>query len=166
MQKLNQSVNVKTSSLELLSILLFSFLPISIIIGNAAINLNIFIINIFFLFYCYRYNFWSWLKNKTFLYLIIIYFFLIFNSIYSLYFLVENEISGLIRSTLFIKFILLVFAFSTLIKNNNTEKVMVDTIKKREKYYENTSNIKISTDNYDTVKISKKIIKNYEKNNS
>ena len=119
MQKLNQSVNVKSSSLDLLSILLFSFLPISIIIGNAAINLNIFIINIFFLFYCYRYNFWSWLKNKTFLYLIIIYFFLIFNSIYSLYFLVENEISGLIRSTLFIKFILLVFAFSSLIKNDN-----------------------------------------------
>ena len=53
-----------------------------------------------------------------------------------------------------------------LIKNNNTEKVMVDIIKKREKYYENTSNIKISTDNYDTVKISKIIIKNYEKNNS
>jgi hypothetical protein len=43
---------------------------------------------------------------------------------------------------------------------------MVDIIKKREKYYENTSNIKISTDNYDTVKISKIIIKNYEKNNS
>ncbi len=53
-----------------------------------------------------------------------------------------------------------------LIKNNNTEKVMVDIIKEREKYYENTSNIKISTDNYDTVKISKIIIKNYEKNNS
>ena len=53
-----------------------------------------------------------------------------------------------------------------LIKNNNTEKVMVDIIKKREKYYENISNIKISTDNYDTVKISKIIIKNYEKNNS
>ena len=53
-----------------------------------------------------------------------------------------------------------------LIKNNNTEKIMVDIIKKREKYYENTSNIKISTDNYDTVKISKIIIKNYEKNNS
>ena len=29
-----------------------------------------------------------------------------------------------------------------------------------------TSNIKISTDNYDTVKISKIIIKDYEKNNS
>ena len=119
MQRLNQSVNTKTSSLDLLSIFLFSFLPISIIIGNAAINLNILIINIFFLFYCYRYNLWKWLKNKTFFYLIIIYFFLVLNSIYSLYFLVENEINGLIRSALFIKFILLVFAFSTLMKNDN-----------------------------------------------
>ena len=53
-----------------------------------------------------------------------------------------------------------------LIKDTNTEKIMIDIIKERERYYENTSNIKISTDNYDTVKISKIIIKNYEKNNS
>ena len=53
-----------------------------------------------------------------------------------------------------------------LIKDTNAEKIMIDIIKEREGYYENTSNIKISTDNYDTVKISKIIIKNYEKNNS
>ena len=53
-----------------------------------------------------------------------------------------------------------------LIKDTNAEKIMIDIIKERERYYENTSNIKISTDNYDTVKISKIIIKNYEKNNS
>ena len=53
-----------------------------------------------------------------------------------------------------------------LIKDTNAEKIMIDIIKERERYYENTSNFKISTDNYDTVKISKIIIKNYEKNNS
>ena len=53
-----------------------------------------------------------------------------------------------------------------LIKDTNAEKIMIDIIKERERYYENTSNFKISTDNYDTVKISKIIIENYEKNNS
>ena len=53
-----------------------------------------------------------------------------------------------------------------LIKDTNAEKIMIDIIKERERYYDNTSNIKINTDNYDTVKISKIIIKNYEKNNS
>ncbi len=123
MQKFNQSVNSKINKLDILSISLFSFLPISIIIGNAAINLNIIIINILFLLYCYKYNFWIWLKNNTFLYLIVIYFFLILNSTYSYYFLIQNEIGGLIRSILFIKFIFLVFAFSTLINENLLDKI-------------------------------------------
>ena len=53
-----------------------------------------------------------------------------------------------------------------LIKGYNSKKIITDLIDQREKYYENISNIKISTDNYDTVKISKIIIKDYEKNNS
>ena len=42
-------------------------------------------------------------------------------------------------------------------------------LKERKDYYEKSSNVTISTDNYDTVKISRIIIKNfeeYEKNNS
>ena len=74
--------------------------------------------------YCFQYNYWTWLKNKTFLYLILIYFFLIFNSIYSFYFLIENEIGGVVRSILFLKFILLVFAFSTLLNNNLLDKIL------------------------------------------
>ena len=53
-----------------------------------------------------------------------------------------------------------------LIKDGDTKKKIEEIIKEREKIYENISNIKISTDNYDTVKLSKIIIKNYEKNNS
>jgi shikimate kinase len=53
-----------------------------------------------------------------------------------------------------------------LIKNGDTKKKIEEILKEREKIYENISNIKISTDNYDTVKLSKIIIKNYEKNNS
>ena len=124
MQKLNQSVNNRVNNYKIPVIFFFSFLPISIIIGNAAVNLNILIINIFFLLYCFQCNHWTWLKNKTFLYLILIYFFLIFNSIYSFYFLVENEIGGVVRSILFVKFILLVFAFSTLIDDNLLDKIL------------------------------------------
>ena len=53
-----------------------------------------------------------------------------------------------------------------LISSANTQEVIANLIKERQEYYEKTSNIKISTDNYDTVKISKIIIKDYEKNNS
>ena len=124
MQELNQSVNNRINKSKIPVIFFFSFLPISMIIGNAAININILIINIFFLLYCFQYNHWTWLKNKTFLYLILIYFFLIFNSIYSFYFLIENEIDGVVRSILFVKFILLVFAFSTLLDDNLLDKIL------------------------------------------
>ena len=124
MQKLNQLVNNRINNLKIPVIFFFSFLPISIIIGNAAVNINIIIINIFFLFYCYKYNHWVWLKNKTFLYLILIYLFLIFNSIYSFYFIVEDEVGGLVRSVLFIKFILLVFAFLILLDDNLLDKIL------------------------------------------
>lgn len=124
MQKLNQLVNNRIYNLKIPVIFFFSFLPISIIIGNAAVNINIIIINIFFLFYCYKYNHWVWLKNKTFLYLILIYLFLIFNSIYSFYFIVEDEVGGLVRSVLFIKFILLVFAFLILLDDNLLDKIL------------------------------------------
>ena len=53
-----------------------------------------------------------------------------------------------------------------LINSTNTQEVIANLIKERQEFYEKTSNIKISTDNYDTVKISKIIIKDYEKNNS
>jgi shikimate kinase len=53
-----------------------------------------------------------------------------------------------------------------LIKDGDTKKKIEEILKEREKIYENISNIKISTDNYDTVKLSRIIIKNYEKNNS
>ena len=50
-----------------------------------------------------------------------------------------------------------------LISDGNAEAKITKILKEREEYYENTSNVRISTDNYDTVKLSKIIIKNYEK---
>ena len=54
------------------NILLFSTLPISIILGNFALNLNIIIINLVMLFLCFKDNNWSWTKNIFFKILIII----------------------------------------------------------------------------------------------
>ena len=64
-------------------IFLFSFLPISLILGNAAINLNIVIIDLFFLFTCYHQKKWSWIKNKYLYFFIFIWIYLILNSIIS-----------------------------------------------------------------------------------
>ena len=119
MQKLNQSVNDKNNNLEIPIIFLFSFLPISIIVGNAAININILLIDTIFLYYCFKFKFWSWLKNQFFVILIIIYIFLICNSIYSYLFIIEHHADGIRRSFLFVKYILLVFAFSTLLRKDN-----------------------------------------------
>lgn len=56
-----------------------------------------------------------------------------------------------------------------LINNVHAENKITTLLKERKDYYEKSSNVTISTDNYDTVKISRIIIKNfeeYEKNNS
>ena len=56
-----------------------------------------------------------------------------------------------------------------LINNNDAENKIRSILEDRKEYYEKSSNMTLSTDNYDTVKLSKIIIKNYEeyeKNNS
>ena len=118
MIKFNQLLNNKLSFFESLTILLFSLLPISVLLGNASINFNILFIDIIFIFYCFKNKHWSWLNSQIFIHLIILYSFLIVNSFYSYFFLIENELEGITRSFLFIKFILLVFAFSALIKDD------------------------------------------------
>ena len=70
----------KASFDEKFIIFLFSFLPISLILGNAAINLNIVIIDLFFLFTCYHQKKWSWIKNKHFYFFISIWIYLILNA--------------------------------------------------------------------------------------
>ncbi len=125
MQKYNQLINNKLNFYDLFLIVIFGSLPISIIIGNAALNLNILIIDITFLLYCIKFKFWSWLKSKIFQLLLILYFFLIINSIFSFFFVVQNETAGLERSILFIKFILLIFAFSKFLEN----KYILDIVK-------------------------------------
>jgi len=144
MKLFNQLLNNKFNLFNKLSIILFSILPISVIIGNAAININIVLINLLFLIYCYKFEVWGWVKKDIFLYLITLYIFLNLNSLYSYFILFKGQTppivldwdnrilsfynedfilkfydnDGIKRSFLFIKFILLVFAFSILLRNN------------------------------------------------
>ena len=141
MKLINQLLNNQFNFLERLSLLLFGILPITLVMGNAAININILLIDLLFLIYCFKYKLWGWLKKDIFLYLIVLYIFLNLNSLFSYFILFEDQTTpfwlndvltfynddivlkfyendGIIRSFLFIKFILLVFAFSFLLNDN------------------------------------------------
>ena len=108
-----------------ISISLFSIIPISLILGNFAINLNILLIDILALYFCYKTKNWCWLKESIFKLLIIFYIFIIGNSIISFYFLDFTNYAGIIRSITFIKFILFDYAFKILILEENIlEKIM------------------------------------------
>jgi O-antigen ligase len=111
----------KESYSEKFIIFLFSFLPISFILGNSAINLNIIIIGLFFLLTCYRQKQWSWIRNKYFYFFIFIWIYLVINSIISenvavsLFDPIRKEIvypkyDSIIRSVGFIRFIIFLFA--------------------------------------------------------
>ena len=141
MKLINQLLNNQLTFLERLSLLLIVILPISLVAGNAAININILLIDLLFLIYCFKYKLWGWLKKDIFLYLMVLYIFLNLNSLFSYFILFEDQTTpfwlndvltfynddivlkfyendGIIRSFLFIKFILLVFAFSFLLNDN------------------------------------------------
>ena len=111
----------KESYNEKFIIFLFSFLPISLILGNSAINSNILIIDLFFLLTCYRQKQWSWIRNKYFYFFISIWIYLVINSIISenvvgslydahLKEIINPDKDSIIRSVGFIRFIIFLFA--------------------------------------------------------
>ena len=111
----------KESYNEKFIIFLFSFLPISLILGNSAINSNILIIDLFFLLTCYRQKQWSWIRNKYFYFFISIWIYLVINSIISenvvgslydahLKEIINPDRDSIIRSVGFIRFIIFLFA--------------------------------------------------------
>ena len=56
MKFFNQSINYEFNFYSLLSTIFFSFLPISIIMGNFTININIILLDILLLIYCLHSN--------------------------------------------------------------------------------------------------------------
>ena len=103
--------------LNIITVTLFSFFPISFILGNPSINLNIFFIDFLLLYNCYILKDWDWLKDKFFRLLIIFNFYLIINSIVFHYLTDYSNYDGLVRSFSFIKYIFLAYAFRLLIKD-------------------------------------------------
>ena len=88
-------------------LILFSVIPLSIIIGPAVSIINILLIDLsFIVLVIYKKNY-SFLKNKTIIYLLILYIYLIFNSFISI-----DYSEGIIRNLGFLRIIILFVAFN------------------------------------------------------
>ena len=88
-------------------LILFSFIPLSILVGSAISLVNILLIDISFLILViYRRNF-EFLKNITVVYLLVLYFYLIFNTIIAI-----NYSESILRNIGFIRTIILFLAFN------------------------------------------------------
>jgi len=106
--------------LDIYLIIIYSLLPISLILGNLFINVNILIIGISLIIYCYKNNIWHWAYTIEFKLLILIQIYLILSSLNAYFNLGFNDsFDGIIRSISFIKFILLFFSFKILIKREH-----------------------------------------------
>ena len=98
---------------------LFAFLPIFLIFGTLLSELSIILICILFLFYSYKTNNFSWIKNEDAKILLLLYFLLIINFIFS-----SDKNLSLLRDIGFIKYIIFIFAVKNLLLNK------IDIIKK------------------------------------
>ena len=127
--KINLNKFKKVNYSEKLFIFLFSLLPISLILGNAGINLNILIIDLLFLFICFHKKEWHWIKSKYLYLLAFIWIYLVLNSAISFNTLtsVFDSIEGkevypqkesIIRSVSFLRFIIFLFAFKYVFDNS------------------------------------------------
>ena len=112
------STNHNQFFLSFFVLLFFSFLPLSLILGNLAININIVLIDLSLILYSVLLDDWKWTKTKLFKSLILIQIYLIFSSVYSIIFKIDHQYvyEGLYRSVGFIKYVILVFSFSILDK--------------------------------------------------
>tara|TARA_E500000178_G_scaffold342408_1_gene387596 strand:+ start:1271 stop:2530 length:1260 start_codon:yes stop_codon:yes gene_type:complete len=95
-------------------LLFFSLLPVSFIIGNAILELNIIFITLFFLNEILRDQkyLYQFLKSRLFLILSILWIYLIFNSLIGI-----NYENSLRRGAFFFRYIFLVFALIYFLKN-------------------------------------------------
>ena len=94
-------------------LILFSVIPLSIIIGPAVSIINILLIDLsFIVLVIYKKNY-SFLKNKTIIYLLILYIYLIFNSFISI-----DYSEGIIRNLGFLRIIILFVAFNYFYNQN------------------------------------------------
>jgi len=84
----------------------FCILPISLIVGNFATNINILLIDILFIIISFNKKYWTLSRKKFFLILIILWIYQIINSVFS----INIGEMTLIRSLGFIRFVIFFFA--------------------------------------------------------
>ena len=106
MLKVNKTT-VFEQSLSYYFLILFSIIPITIILGSSISLSNILLIDISFIILILVKKDFLFLKSKTITYLLILYLYLIFNSLISL-----DYTSGLYRNLGFIRMIILFAAFN------------------------------------------------------
>ena len=100
---------------------LFSIIPISIIVGPSVSLANILIIVFSFLIYIFYINEWSWLKDKKIQLLFALYIYLIFNS-----FIALDFSNSFYRNFGFIRLIILFAAFNYFFfKFENFNKILI-----------------------------------------
>jgi len=95
------------NNIERIYLFLFSFIPISIVLGSTVSLINILIISIFFLVFTMRSIEREHYRNSTLIFLILIYFYLIFNSFIAIDFKMSVG-----RNFGFIRFIFLFLAIN------------------------------------------------------
>ena len=90
--------------------LIFLFIPISLLFGTLISESSMLLICLLFLFYSLLTKNFNWTKNQDFKILLILYFLLVINSIFS------NDLAlSLPRNIGFIKYIILIFALKKII---------------------------------------------------
>lgn len=101
-------------------IILVGLYPAALVAGTAVSEMINLILIISFLSNCYIHKNWSWVKDRIFLWLLIIYFYLVANSLFSNYPEQSYE-----RAIGFIRFPILIFAISFIFKSKkNSEKII------------------------------------------
>ena len=101
-------------------IILVGLYPAALVAGTAVSEMINLILIISFLSNCYIHKNWSWVKDRIFLWLLIIYFYLVANSLFSNYPEQSYE-----RAIGFIRFPILIFAISFFFKaKKNSEKII------------------------------------------
>ena len=101
-------------------IILVGLYPAALVAGTAVSEMINLILIISFLSNCYIHKNWSWVKDRIFLWLLIIYFYLVANSLFSNYPEQSYE-----RAIGFIRFPILIFAISFVFKaKKNSEKII------------------------------------------
>ena len=103
-------------------LILFSFIPISFVLGSSISLINILLIDISFLILLFYLKDFSFFKNKSFQYLVIFYIYLIFNSLISV-----DPFIGISRNLGFLRIIILFVAINFFFKDEKFVKKVLLT---------------------------------------